>query len=78
MNCAPALASTLWQYVEALHPLGSTTRCSAAARTLNPSLQRSRIGAGRVDHHLVRSVVPHLRFGKLGAIEVEHEKPNGR
>jgi hypothetical protein len=82
MNCTPALASTLgeWQYVEPLHPLGSvvSTRCSAAAECLTHHCSGSRIGARRVGHHLVRSVMPHLRFGKLGAIEVEHEKPNGR
>jgi hypothetical protein len=90
MNCTPALASTLgeWQYVEALHPLGSVVinrflwydallgGCREGRLTHHCS--GSRIGARRVGHHLVRSVVPHLRFGKLGAIEVEHEKPNGR
>ena len=44
---------------------------------LNHHCSGSRIGGRHVGHRLVR-VVPHLRFGKLGAIEVEHEKPNGR
>ena len=37
-----------------------------------------RIGARRLCRRLVRFIVPLFRVGKPGAIEVEHEKPNGR
>jgi hypothetical protein len=37
-----------------------------------------RKGVRRVSRRLVHFVVPLSRVEKLGAIEVEHKKPNGR
>jgi hypothetical protein len=37
-----------------------------------------RIGARRLCRRLLRFMVPLFCVGKLDAIEVEHEKPNGR
>jgi hypothetical protein len=39
----------------------------------------SSIGSGRIDYRQALFFVPaSLCFGKLRAVEVEHEKPNGR
>ena len=42
-------------------------------------VKSSRIGARRIDYHQALFFVPtSLCFGKLRAIEVQHEQPNGR
>jgi hypothetical protein len=51
---------------------------STSPRTRAACLAASRIGERLLGRDRVRSIVPHLRFGELGAIGVEHEKPNGR
>jgi hypothetical protein len=65
--------SAAWPYCLVNVRENSPLRMRMASLSAN-----SRIGTCRVGRHLLRSVVPLFRFGKLGAIEVEHEKPNGR
>jgi transposase-like protein len=78
-SSAYASSSSTMQINSAEQAKRGRSRPRPAPRTVDRTTHSGlRIGVRRLCRRLVPCLVPFFRVGKLGAIEVEHEKPNGR